>query len=385
MTASPTRTADSPRAREMRWLVGAARRFVGIGDDDDRAGFLAAAPGWDALLARAEREGMTGLVGAALEGLARAGAPGLPLERWRAATRAVAASNLSALGELAALRAALRRERRQVVLLKGAALLREHYRGDVGLRPLGDIDLLVRPSDMPALTGWLRGRGYEPFAPSSGYFSRGVVAFDLHLDVVGGERVGRKARVFRLDPEALWREAAPLEADDPTALVLAPVHQGLHLAVHALKHSYSRLIWLVDLALVLRDAPWGPLLEEARACGVLRPLGYALALLDALLGIASPSGVRGAPPALNALERSFVRLVAQRSGVETPGDLMVALSIPGVIGKTAYLAELVVPARQVLMRHYPRTPRWLLYPRRAVRLLSLGVREGSKLVRRALP
>src|SRR3970040_510020 len=62
-------------------------------------------------------------------------------------------------------------------------------------------------------------------------------------------------------------------------------------------------------------APWGRVLEGARACGGLRPLGYALALLDALLGIASPSGVRGAPPALNALERSFVRLVAQRSGV----------------------------------------------------------------------
>src|SRR5205814_8230517 len=53
---------------------------------------------------------------------------------------------------------------------------------------LGDIDLLLRPSDLPAVTGWLRDRGYKPVSSSSPFFSRGVVSFDLHTEIVGSER-----------------------------------------------------------------------------------------------------------------------------------------------------------------------------------------------------
>ena len=119
-----------------------------------------------------------------------------------------------------------------------------------------------------------------------------MVSFDLHTEIVGSEWVGRKGRVFRLDPATLWRDATPLEPDDPSTLVLSPVHLQLQLAVHALKHSYSRLIWLVDLALVLADALWTPLMEHARASGALRPLAYAVSILDTLLGFPVPEAVR---------------------------------------------------------------------------------------------
>lgn len=259
-------------------------------------------------------------------------------------------------------------------------MLDDHYEGRVDLRPLGDVDLLLRPSDLPWVAGWLRRRGYEPVSSSSPFFSRGAVSFDLHTEIVGSEWVDRKARAFRLDPIALWRDAIPREPADTATLVLSPVHLRLQLAVHALKHSYSRLIWLVDLALVLRDAPWPALLEHARVSGTLRPLAYAVSALDWLLGrLEVPEAVRRELPALGRLERGFIRQVAKRSGVETPGELMVALSIPGLIGKAAYLAELGIPRRHVLARHYPMTPSWLLYPRRVARLASLGLQEVAKL------
>src|SRR5207244_11279390 len=201
------------------------------------------------------------------------------------------------------------------------ALLPDEYRGQLGLRPLGDIDLLLRPSDLPSVIAWLRKRDYQPVSSSSPFFSRGVVSFDLHTEIVGSEWVGRKGRVFRLDPATLWREATPLEPDDPSTLVLSPVHLQLQLVVHALKHSYSRLIWLVDLALVLADAPWPTLLEQARASGTLRPLAYAVSVLDLLLGLEVPAAVREELPPFGPLERAFVRLVAERWRAETPGEL----------------------------------------------------------------
>jgi len=58
---------------------------------------------------------------------------------------------------------------------------------------------------------------------------------------------------------------------------------------------------------------------------------------------------------------------------------MVTLSIPGVMGKAAYLAELGFPRRQILARHSPMTRSGLLYARRELRLVSLGLQEATKL------
>src|SRR5215470_3458627 len=308
MTSAPSPLAEIQLSPEPRALVGVIRWFVGAVSEQALEECFPAGMRWDVLLEQAEREGLTGLVTLALERLGPRADLASTLDRWRAATRAVVASNLSALSELAALRAALREDRRQVILLKGAALLDDQYGGRVGLRPLGDIDLLLRPSDLPWVAGWLRRRGYKPASSSSPFFSRGVVSFDLHAEIVGSEWVGRKARAFRLDPPALWREAKLREPADTTTLVLSPVHLRLQLAVHALKHSYSRLIWLVDLALVLRDAPWPALLEHARASGALRPLAYAVSALDWLLGRWEvPEAVRRELPTLGRLERGFMR------------------------------------------------------------------------------
>lgn len=374
--ASPSTVGSS------RLLASAARRFIGAAGDDEMLDLVRAAVDWPDLLAAAEREGMTGLVGLQLERLASTFGLVLPLEPWRAARRRVAVSTMATLAELAALRATLRRHDRQAIVLKGAALIPRMYHGTVDLRPLGDVDLLLHPPDVPDVVAWLRARGYRPFAPSSTVLSRGAVSFDLHTEVAGSSWVARKAHAFRLDPDRLWRHASPLDPGDPSALVLSPLHQGLHLVVHALKHSYSRLIWLVDIALALRDAEWGSLLTEARAAGTVRPLAYAVSLLDAVLGLRAPGASAGALPTLNRAERAFVRLVARRSGMEVPGELMVALGIPRLFGKLAYLAELGFPGSEVLARHYPSTPPWLLYPRRVARLTALGLRECARFVRR---
>jgi Uncharacterised nucleotidyltransferase len=384
---TPPSASARPVARSgaTRLLAAAARHFVGAATDDELLDLVRGPIHWPALLAAADREGMTGLVALQLERLVATGAAVVPLEPWRAARRRVTASNMAALAELEALRAALRRAGRQVVVLKGAALIPAAYHGAVELRPLGDVDLLVRPRELDDIVAWLKARGYRPFARSSTFLSRGPVAFDLHTEIAGSSWVARKADAFRLDPVALWRDARPLDRDDPSALALSPEHQRLHLVVHALKHSYSRLIWLVDIALMLGVvADEGALLAEARAAGAERSLAYAVNLIDTVLSLRPPDAIAGALPSLNGAERAFLRLVARRSGMEVPGELVAAFAIPGLMGKLAYLAELGFPATAVLARHYPSTPAWLLYPRRVARLAALGVRDCARLVRRRL-
>ncbi len=282
---------------------------------------------------------------------------------------------------MAALRDALRTRGLQAILLKGGALIETVYGVHLGLRPLSDLDLLLRPEAVASVAEILCGRGFRPTSATSLLFDRGSFAFDLHTELVGAAWFRRKEMAFRYDGEDLWREASPLDPHDPSLLLLEPSHQFLHLILHALKHSFNRLIWFIDLGLVLKQVRWAGVVNRAEAAGALRVLAYALLPLRAIMGIEVPEAVVARLPRLNRAERAFLDRVVTRRPMETPGDVVVAFSIPGLQGKLGYLLELAFPRREVLVRHYPSTPAWLLYPHRVIRLVPLGWREGRAFFR----
>ena len=175
------------------------------------------------------------------------------------------------------------------------------------------------------------------------------------------------------------RTSAKFMPVDESLLVLSPTHQFLHLAVHGQKHSFSRLIWLVDLALVCRQVSWGELIEQARRTGTLRPVAYALSSIAGLFGTKVPQDVWEALPRLNWIERRFVTAVVGRRAAEPEGELLVALSIPSLVGKLAYLLEFAFPRPHVLAEVFPTTPAAWFYPRRAGEILAQGAAQLSGL------
>ena len=86
----------------------------------------------------------------------------------------------------------------------------------------------------------------------------------------------------RVDNERLWADAETFPMDGRAVLGLAPHHLMLHLADHAVKHAFDRLILLADLRMILElhgaDLDWALLLAEARAFGLLSSLALGLRL-----------------------------------------------------------------------------------------------------------
>ncbi|GMU52098.1 MAG: hypothetical protein AMXMBFR33_12440 [Candidatus Xenobia bacterium] len=142
---------------------------------------------------------------------------------------------------------ALDRADLDALLLKGAALRMTVYRRP-GLRPLSDIDLLVRPEAFDETARALVGIGLLS-SPHGNRFSdfqgRNV---DLH-----GPELGRVEAGCGLRSQDLWAGSQPVPGSRVWR-VLEPRTNLAHLAVHALKHSYSRLGWLMDIELVAREA-----------------------------------------------------------------------------------------------------------------------------------
>ncbi len=160
----------------------------------------------------------------------------------------------------------------EVILLKGSALARTVYPSP-GIRPLSDVDMLVRPDQRGELGRLLSAAGMVESSDGLMFSDRQGRQIDVH-----GPDVGRAERYCGLSGEEAWADCRPLEGSRVWR-GLGPRTALAHLAVHALKHSYSRMIWLVDIALVARQ-PDLPPPENAAARSALEDGLYLAARLS---------------------------------------------------------------------------------------------------------
>ncbi|MCH7971190.1 MAG: nucleotidyltransferase family protein [Chloroflexi bacterium] len=205
----------------------------------------------------------------------------------------------------------------QTVLLKGAALVHEIYDGDLGVRPMADLDLLVRAEQAHEARDVLKGMSFRSgvdaetehqmeqvdrqFAAMGRPGSPVVV--EVHTHLVGADNP------IRFDIDTIWQGVRSTGINGRNVLVLKPEALLASLAVNFLKdrrfYSYSALGQLCDVAEVVRtyagQIDWtmfeqGGLYVEIRSIlfGALHPAKYLLdaPVPDQVLENLKPPGYR---------------------------------------------------------------------------------------------
>lgn len=196
------------------------------------------------------------------------------------------------LGELRSVLAALHAASVEVLLLKGAALIDRYYK-DPGLRPMSDLDLMVRPEQIKTSCATLERLGWTPKVLVD--FEKVLAQRLIHAVDFVREKNGRKLEVdlhwtplHRATwPEAerpFWQHALHTEAGGIPCRLLDPTHQLLHTCLHGgLWNAMPPFRWVADAMWVLRvDAEridWDRLLDEARMLNGFQILKATLAYL----------------------------------------------------------------------------------------------------------
>jgi len=165
--------------------------------------------------------------------------------------------NLSALADLQSLVPALAAAKVPVLLMKGAALATRLYPAP-SLRPMRDLDLLVRREHVALAHDVLTGLGYTPaperrpgaqlaFGTERSYRRPGHLPVELHWHLLN------LTSYQQLAPASwFWQQSECVEIASAPAYVLRPTAQLLHLAAHlSLHHFEARGIWTHDIALLL--------------------------------------------------------------------------------------------------------------------------------------
>jgi hypothetical protein len=199
-----------------------------------------------------------------------------------------------------------------VMVLKGADVATTLYRHPE-LRHFGDVDLMVRPEDLTVTIALLEGLGYhyhqeyrfESLSRQRAAFvyvkevAVGYLVFEIHTSPHNNE-MGVSFHAAQL-----WERARPITIEGVNVYGMGLEDLLLYLCWHFRSHSFSRLIWLYDITmLLLRYADqidWSKAHTIAKKQGLVSTVYYCVLWCREVFHITLPEYAqieRFAPPAL---------------------------------------------------------------------------------------
>jgi hypothetical protein len=342
---------------------------------------------WPAVVTRATAHGVLPVLARNLEGSGFAGVPTPVVAELWASYRVNAAHNVMLADELRRVLGVLGQARVPVIPLKGVALAESLY-GDIALRVCSDLDILVPRSMVRPALEVLRTMDY---LVEFGEFidlqlrhdiecglvrSNGVThVLDLHWGIAWGGSKDEAAA------DKLWSDAYPTCFQGVSAFGLSPEWAVLFMALHAARHRWQGLKWLVDIheTCVGGGINWKSVWDTAARFGWTEPLRITLLVSHALLGTPLPDDFcpEPLPPWLALLPEDPLAPADWR------GALLPARILRRPSQKLRYLAHLLLaptPAEYRFLR-LPRDLGLLYY---ALRPLRLGGKYGWRAARAGL-
>jgi hypothetical protein len=296
---NPTIPIVDSLTNEPRLLTTCARATLRPEDLATISALCKSALNWEVLLESANRHGVSPFLYWHLREQISQTANSAPMQLLRARFEKNAYRNLFLTGELLKILDAFKDGDIRVLAYKGPVQAASLY-GNLALREMSDLDLLIEPATFPATRKLLLGLGFRPaltLTPKQ-EASRlrsdceyefvgadGTVCLDLHWNIAP-PHMGQR---FYFDD--LWEHRGTLLLGGRRLATLSAEDLVVILAVHGGKHLWERLCWLSDFTKCLQasNLDWAVLQTRARAARAERMLWLALLLAQGVMGVQLPA------------------------------------------------------------------------------------------------
>jgi hypothetical protein len=196
-----------------------------------------------------------------------------------------------------------------VLAVKGLVLAHQ-LNGNFHARHVGDIDLLIRPTDALRADRLLQGAGWRRTNPAFSLTplqARKFLRLKPEFEYVHAQLPVRAELRWEIeglgDFETMFGRAISFQLGGESMRTLPADLNGVYLFQHGARHGWFRLFWLTDIALMMRSPSFNApaLLETARLLGAERALWQGTRLAEQLLGVNSPPALRPPPNELGRI------------------------------------------------------------------------------------
>jgi hypothetical protein len=286
---------------EKQLLACCARTRV-EGDLPGRIRALAGSPlDWDYLLAQAEKNSVVALLERNLRKSASETLPANYAAGLQAAMRAHAIRCLAQTSEFVRVAGLIKSRGIRALPYKGPVIAAQAY-GDITARQFDDLDIILSQQDIPAADAAVRSLGYQPRFPwihspeaksivpgEYNYFNPArQTILELHTEAT--------LRHFpvRSNLQQFFKRSVIVDLGGQSLRTFCPEDALAVYCIHGAKDFWDRLVWVADVAELLRafpDLDWDMALRSGGDLGAGRMLHLGLALAIGILDATVPKEI----------------------------------------------------------------------------------------------
>ncbi|MBL4760253.1 MAG: nucleotidyltransferase family protein [Mariprofundaceae bacterium] len=239
-----------------------------------------------------------------------------------------------------------------VICMRGLAVSSKLYGASAHLRPQSDIDLLFQPEQMMDTKQVLWDIGFRPDHVYRNIFVRGDISLDLHDEPLGIGRIQAWQHLTPLRAPDFFTSALHGELAGESALLISSKIELPYLCFHAMKHSFERLIWLYDIALLAgkndSDEIWAEVLAGIQQYALQRPCFYALSYVKAHLQAPVPKYILDAiRPDMSFIERRLFNRFMRHEIIPFLAERMFARMMPDFKHRLEFWRETIYPRYEI--------------------------------------
>ena len=270
--------------------------------------------------------------------------------------------NVRMLEQLGPVLQELERAGIKTIVWKGAALVEEVYPSG-GARGMSDVDLVVLDSDFTRAKQVLEGLGFTAASPAyPSLLSSPGLLLDVHTDIVNSSgSIKARSYAVRMDIEELWSRGLPWQDGYAFIRRLSPCDTVLTLIVHLQRHSFSRLIWFVDIAQYIHhhgerglwsEREWEDLRRKVETHNLTKGSYFTFQFLRRMLEFPVPQEMLQLAKGerLNLLEQKMFRMLLDGRKFEPWGEFLFFFSIPRHADRLRFIRDLCSPRPETLLQ-----------------------------------
>ena len=237
----------------------------------------------------------------------------------------------------------------EVIVLKGVFLIEKVYR-NIGLRPMTDVDVLVRKEAIPEVMKVMSDSGYY-ITPHGhlGYLKDGEfpAVMDFHWDIWFPETddIWKRCKITMI------KDIPVKSLDNEDVLIYMATHQSIN-------HGMHKLIWLCDIREFImayrNDIDWKIFIRRIKDYNIEMPLYYTLSHTEKLLGTEIPSDVLEElkPLKSNSFKAKVFKKTTTDHYTVDVGHILYLILLKGFKKKLSYLFHYIFPKRDFITKRY---------------------------------
>jgi hypothetical protein len=325
---------------------------------------------WETIIQQSVRHGVTPLLYHRLKTFPSGiNIPNHVVQRLRDIYLQSASRNMHLYHELSKTLKRLRHENIPMIALKGAHLAELVY-ANIALRPMSDVDLLVKRTDLTRVEETLIEIGYVPsehhrqIAKDNCHFLYGLPDRKLFVEVHWNYLPSMYP--FNIDIDGQWERSIPAILAGVEVSVLCPEDLVLYLCLHASKHLFEMgLKHLYDIFEAIRhyekEMDWKQIQFRSEQWGAEKCIYLTLRLARELLGASVPDDLLKAIQPIDFDER-FMALAKDQiftyryhlfDGLSSYPSIAQLWGSKRLLDKAALFLRRVLPSSKEMARMYP--------------------------------